>query len=159
MASVDNRVSHRPKGSPVSEILVGVDRSEQSKRAIEFAARRARELERSVVVVHIIPWSPFSFNTPEENEHRHARRSEEIKAATEQIIDPMVALVTESGVPVETLVQHGDPVDTLIQIVEKRGCEHIVLGRTGDSRVRQAIFGSLPAQIVQHSPVPVTVVP
>ncbi len=143
----------------MSEILVGVDRSVQSKRAIEFAARRAKELDRSILVVHVIPWSPFSFNTPEENEQRHARRTEEIKAATEQIITPMLALAEESGMPVETLVQHGDPVDTLIQIAEKRGCEHIVLGRTGDSRVKQAIFGSLPAHIVQHAPVPVTVVP
>jgi nucleotide-binding universal stress UspA family protein len=34
-----------------------------------------------------------------------------------------------------------------------------VLGRTGDSRVRRALFGSLPAHMVQVAPVPVTVVP
>jgi nucleotide-binding universal stress UspA family protein len=143
----------------VSEILVGVDQSEQSRRAVAFAADRARALDRSVLVVHVIPWSPFSFNTPEENEQRHARREAEIRAAHEQVVDPAVEQVREAGVPVEALVQHGDPVDTLIQITEKRGCDHIVLGRTGDSRMRQAIFGSLPAQVVQHAPVPVTVVP
>ena len=141
------------------EILVGVDRSEQSRRAVEFAARRASQLHRSVLVVHVIPWSPFSFNTPEENEHRSTRRAEEIAAATEQIVEPMAAIVREEGVEVETLVQHGDPVDTLIEIAAQRQSDHIVLGRTGDSRVKRALFGSTPSQVVQHSSVPVTVVP
>ncbi len=143
----------------MSEILVGVDSSDQSRRAVEFATLRAGQLDRSVVVVHVIPWSPFSFNTPDENEHRHQRREAEIKAATEQIIDPMAEIVRANGISVDTVVQHGDPVDTLIHIAEERASDHIVLGRTGDSRMRRAIFGSLPSQIVLHSPVPVTVVP
>ncbi len=141
------------------EILVGVDRSEESRRAVEFAAGWALDLGRSLLVVHVVPWSPFSFNTPEENEQRPARRQREIKAATEQITEPMVAVAKERDVQVETLVQHGDPVDLLIEIARTRGSEQIVLGRTGDGRVRQALFGSIPAQVVQHATVPVTVVP
>ncbi len=141
------------------EVLVGVDRSEQSRRAVEFAADRAHQLDLKVLVVHVIPWSPFSFNTPEENEHRSTRRAEEIAAATDQIVEPMAALLREKGVSVETLVRHGDPVDTLIEIANQRESGHIVLGRTGDSRVKQALFGSTPSQVVQHTTVPVTVVP
>ncbi|MGA8209233.1 MAG: universal stress protein [Nocardioidaceae bacterium] len=141
------------------EILVGIDRSEQSRRAVEFAVTRAQALDRTVVLVHVIPWSPFSFNTPEENEHRHSRRAAEITAAGEQITEPLAAAARERGVEVETLVRHGDPVDTLISLAQQRASDHIVLGRTGDSRVKQALFGSIPAQVVQHAPVPVTVVP
>jgi len=143
----------------MSEILIGVDRSEQSRRAVEFAVARALERSGSIVIVHVIPWSPFSFNTPSENEHRHSQKAAEIAAATEQITDPLVALVADSGVSVEVVVTHGDPVDTIIKIVAERKSDHIVLGRTGDSRVRQAIFGSTPAHLVQEAPVPVTVVP
>ncbi len=141
------------------EILVGVDQSDESRRAVEFAVQRARELDRSVLIVHVIHWSPFSFNTPQENEHRHSMRQAEIKAATEQIIDPLVALAHEGGVEVESLVKHGDPVDTLIQVATERESAHVVLGRSGDSRVKQAFLGSIPAHVVQHAPVPVTVVP
>ena len=143
----------------MSEILVGVDRSDHSRRAVEFAVARALERTGGVVIVHVIPWSPFSFNTPSENEHRHAQKAAEIAAATEQVIDPMVAIVREAGVPVEAVVTHGDPVDTIIKIAEERHSDHIVLGRTGDSRVRQAIFGSTPGHLVQEAPVPVTVIP
>ncbi len=109
--------------------------------------------------MHVIPWSPFSFNTPTENEHRHTQKAAEIAAATEQIIDPLAQIVREAGVPVEVLVTHGDPVDTIIKLVADRRSDHIVLGRTGDSRVRQVIFGSTPGHLVQAAPVPVTVVP
>lgn len=141
------------------EILVGVDQSEQSRRAVEFAAKRASELDRSVVVVHVIHWSPFSFNTPEENEHRHQMRKAEIEAATTQIIEPLADLARETGVTVDTVVKHGDPVDMLIQIAKERAVDHVVLGRSGDSRVKRAFLGSIPAHVVQHAPVPVTVVP
>jgi nucleotide-binding universal stress UspA family protein len=143
----------------VSEILIGVDRSDQSRRAVEFAVARAQERQGTVVLTHVIPWSPFSFNTPSENEHRHAQKEAELTAATTQILDPLAGIVRDAGLPVEVVVRHGDPVDMLIEIVQDRGSDHIVLGRTGDSRVRRALFGSLPAQMVQLAPVPVTVVP
>ncbi len=141
------------------EILVGVDQSDQSRRAVQFAMARAQERDGSVVLVHVIHWSPFSFNTPSENEHRHAQKKAEIKAATEQIAEPLKALLDEAGVSGEVLVCHGDPVDTIIRIAGDRGSDHIVLGRTGDSRVKRALFGTTPAHLVQMAPIPVTVVP
>ena len=143
----------------MGEIVVGVDQSEHSKRAVLFAASEAKERGLGVLVAHVIPWSPFSFNTPQENEHRHQQREEEIKAATEQIIEPALAELTEHGVTSEAVVRHGDPVDVLIELITERGGSHIVMGRSGDSRVRRAVFGSYPAQLVQEAPVPVTVVP
>lgn len=141
------------------EVLVGVDRSEASRRAVEFAAERARLLGRDLLLVHVIPWSPFSFTTPTENEHRHTQREIEITAATEQVIEPLGQVIIDAGVKVRTLVRHGDPVDTIIELASREQCDQIVLGRTGDSSVRQKIFGSYPAQLVQEAPVPVTVVP
>lgn len=143
----------------MSVVLVGVDGSESSKHAVEFAATRATQLGFSVVVAHVIPWSPYSFNTPQENERRSIAKKEEIDAATEQIIDPAVATIANAGLEVSSLVQHGDPVDLLIDVAEENEAVQIVVGRTGDSRVKRAIFGTIPSQLVQHAPVPVTVVP
>ena len=35
----------------------------------------------------------------------------------------------------------------------------VLVGRTGDSRIKTILFGSIPASLVQMSPVPVTIVP
>ena len=51
-------------------LLVGVDCSSCSDRALAYAADRADASKAQLIVVHVIDWSPFSFNTPQENEER-----------------------------------------------------------------------------------------
>jgi nucleotide-binding universal stress UspA family protein len=143
----------------MSVVLVGVDGSEPSRRAMLFACERAQQLGFELLVVHVIHWSPYSFNTPAENERRHSQKQLEIKAAQEQVVDPAIALADEAGVPVEGLVRHGHPVDVILDLARERDAAYIVVGRTGDSRMRQAVFGSTPGHLVQLAPVPVTVVP
>lgn len=143
----------------MDQIIVGVDTSDASRRAVEFAASRARTFGDGLVVVHVIPWSPFSFNTPTENEERPARKEAEVAAAREQIIDPLEKLAAEAGVPVESIIRHGHPAETLAEIADEKRARHIVVGRTGDSGLRKRLFGGIPSHLVQVSSVPVTVVP
>ena len=58
------------------KLLVGVDCSECCERAIDYAAAWAKAVAAPLVVVHVIEWSPYSFNTPMENEERHRRHRE-----------------------------------------------------------------------------------
>ena len=143
----------------MSLILIGVDASKASTRAVEFASTRAKQLNYELCIVHVIPWSPYSFSTPDELSHRAATKKAEITAATEQIIEPRVAQAREAGVEVEGIVRHGDPVDLLNDIVTERKAVQIVVGRTGDTRVKRAIFGSIPGHLTRTATVPVTVVP
>ena len=62
------------------KLLVGVDCSECCERAIDYAAVWANAVAAPLVVVHVIEWSPYSFNTPMENEERHRRRVAKIEA-------------------------------------------------------------------------------
>lgn len=143
----------------MTTVIVGVDRSDSSTRAVELATKLARAFELDLLIVHVIAWSPYSFQTPTENEYRHRQRSAEIDAATEQIIDPMVALTGDVPGKVESLVKHGGPSDTLIELAEERHAEYLIVGRTGDSDLKVSLFGSVASRLVQHAPVPVTVVP
>jgi nucleotide-binding universal stress UspA family protein len=145
----------------MKEVLVGVDRSDASRRAVNFAASMCCTLDRHLVIAHVIPWSPYSFNTPTENEERPVRKAAELKAAGEQVVDPLAELARQTdGVTLDVVLKHGQPVDTLLDLVEDRPTiTHIVLGRTGDSVLRQAVFGGLPIRLIHHTRVPVTVVP
>ena len=62
----------------MDSVIVGVDNSDSSTRAVEFAAERGLRNRWKVVVLHVIPWSPYSFQTPSENEHRHREREAEL---------------------------------------------------------------------------------
>jgi nucleotide-binding universal stress UspA family protein len=143
----------------VSTILVGVDSGESSTRAVEFAVEATRGAEAEIVIVHVIHWSPFTFNTPTDNEERPRKRAEEIEHARLTVVTPMVALAEESGHRIRHEIRHGHPARTLIAMAKEFGASQIVVGRTGDSGFTEAVFGSVVGRLAQTSPVPVTVVP
>lgn len=140
-------------------VIVGIDGSQPSKRAVAYAVALAEAQEVNLVVAHVIPWSPYSFNTPSENEERAEKKKEEIRLATTQIVEPAVEAASASACEVTPVVRHGDPVDTLVELARDFAATAIIVGRTGDSRVKRALFGSIPGHLVHESTVPVTVVP
>lgn len=164
------------------DIVVGVDTSEASRRAVGyacdlaslprpddvFAATTSRHAppgegdsdpDARVLLCHVVPWSPFSFTTVEDNETRPARRTAELAAAREQVLEPLAKVAAERGVHASTMARHGDPVDVLGDVARASGAALVVVGRTGDSGLRNRLFGTCAAQLAQQCPVPVTVVP
>ena len=140
-------------------LLVGVDCSNCSNRALEYAADRAEMSKAQLIVVHVIDWSPFSFNTPQENEERHRRREDELQRAHQEIIDPVVDDLREKGVFARGVIRHGHPAETLNEVAKEFGATNIIIGKTGSSRIKSQLFGSVANTLVQISKVPVTVVP
>lgn len=139
--------------------LVGVDCSNCSNRALEFAAERAEVKGSKLVIAHVIEWSPFSFSTPQENEERHKRREQELQRAHDEIIDPLVSRYREQGIDTEGVVRHGHASETLMAIAKEKEATNIVIGRKGASRFKAQLFGSVAGALVQISDRPVTVVP
>ena len=140
-------------------IVVGHDGSEGADRALEFAVERAKTRGASIIVAHVLEWSPYSFLTPEEIEERHARRSEELKRAETALIAPIMERLSGTGVEASSQIKYGHVADTLCAIVADSDANHVVIGKTGDSTLATRLFGSVAGTLVQASPVPVTIVP
>ena len=142
-----------------SLLMVGVDGSECGERAVEFAARRAKNSGARLLITFIIEWSPFTFSTPMENAERHQRREEEIQRAHSDIVDPSVDRLKSEGLEVEGLVRHGHVADTLNSLAKSKGVVNIILGRQGTSKLKTHVFGSVGSRLVQSAECAVTVVP
>ncbi len=140
-------------------LLVGIDGSEDGRRAADFAASCAKAGSARLVVAYVIEWSPYTFNTPEENEMRHKRREEEIERAETQVLNPLVTSLKSSGIEVEGVVRHGHAAQVLSDLAGEKGAAQIFIGRRGVSKLASMLFGSVAGTLVQISPVPVTVVP
>lgn len=140
-------------------LLVGVDGSACCQRAIDFASDRAKASGARLVVAFVIEWSPYTFNTPEENEVRHKRREEEIERARAQVLDPLIARLKASGIDAEGVIRHGHAAEVLVSLAGEYNAIQIFIGRRGHSKMRALLFGSVAGSLVQISPVPVTVVP
>ncbi|MEM8794049.1 MAG: universal stress protein [Pseudomonadota bacterium] len=142
-----------------AKIVVGIDGGESGNRAIQFAIKQGRRMDAcELILVYVIEWSPFTFQTPEENEQRHKRREEEISAAQERIVDPAVASLADSGLPVRGIVKHGDVAETLDRIATQEGADQIVVAKKSDVGLASRIFGSSTVNLVMHASIPVTVV-
>ena len=74
-----------------ASIVVGLDGSESSGRAADAAADAARRHELRLVLACVVPWSPYSFTTAEENERRSVEKVREAAAAQERVLDPVIA--------------------------------------------------------------------
>ena len=142
-----------------STYLVAIDGSEGSLRAVNCATERAKASGAKLVLAYVIEWSPYSFNTPQENAERHKRREEEIERAQTSVLDPVANSFKDKGIAVETVVRHGHAAETLAELATENGAAQIFIGRKGESKMKTLLFGSVAGTLVQTSPVPVTVVP
>jgi len=142
-----------------NKILVALDGSDGSKRALKAAAQHARLTSSDLVLAYVIDWTPYSFHTPQELEERHKRRESEIERANDSVLNPEIAALEAEGINVETVVHHGKIAETLLELGDQHGISQIYIGRRGESRMHAMIFGSVSAALVQTSSVPVTVVP
>lgn len=141
------------------KIVVGYDGSDSAKAALAFASDLAKTLGGSIVVAHVLEWSPYSFLTPTELEERHKRRGEELKRAEAAIIAPAVESLKDSGLQVETALKYGNIATTLGNIAGECGANQIVIGRNGEPGLSSRVFGSVAISLAQAAPVPVTIVP
>ncbi len=138
--------------------VVGFDGTDSSRRAIDFAAARAKLAGANLHLVLVLEWSPYSFHTPEELAERHKRREEELERANAQVT-PIVAELTAAGHSASCEVRHGHAGDLLCEIAKEKGAVQIIIGRTGSSAFTARLLGGLAITLAQASPVPVTIVP
>lgn len=140
-------------------IVVGLDGEGSGVRALDYASKMAKLIgDCSLLVVYVVEWSPFSFQTQEENEARHKRREEEISVAMERVINPALAILQKDGIKAEGMVRHGDVADTLNSVAEKSGATQIIVSRSSEGGFTKRFFGSSTANLVMDATVPVTVI-
>lgn len=142
-----------------TKLVVGLDGHPSGEKALNYARRLADLIgDCELLVVYIVEWSPFSFQTAEENAARHKRRDEEIQTALERVVNPALEKLSGSGLKARGIVRHGDVSDALIAISSEEEAEQIIVARTSEGGFAKRIFGSSTSNLVMSSPVPVTVV-
>ncbi|KJZ18834.1 universal stress protein [Loktanella sp. S4079] len=140
--------------------VVGIDGSDAGERALAFAKERAKAVGNcTLVLCYVIEWSPFSFQTKEENEMRHKRREEEISLAHSRVLDPAVVATADDDVSVIGVVKHGDVAEILDGLAKKHGAAQIFVGRVGIRGLKERVFGGVTGRLVASASVPVTIIP
>jgi len=142
----------------VSGILVGVDGSGHSVKALEWAAREAalRDVPLTVLTVcqNVIGYTGYAYGYVSDEELAdHAGQ-----AAQEQA-DQVLRQLDEASRPASVTVRAlaGLPADRLLNAA--RDADMIVLGSRGAGGFQKLLLGSVAHQVTQHAHVPVVVIP
>ena len=139
--------------------IVGYDDSLSSRRALDFTLELAQAANGSIVLAHVLDWSPYSFLTQEELAERHQRRKQELKRAEDALIKPILAQLADKGVQVDAEIRYGNIAETLSTIATERKASQLVIGRNSNAGVMARIFGSVASALAQGSPIPCTIIP
>ena len=135
-------VSHR--------VVVGVDGSDHSRRALAWAADEARRRRCPLDVVHGYRLPLRSYLSPPFDPAVIA------DAATE-LVDTMTMGIERSGVDVTTI---SSPVGAAPALIDaSRDAALVVVGTRGRGPVQRALLGSVATQVVHHAHCTVAVIP
>lgn len=130
------------------EVLVPVDGSDCSFRALEFAIDFARRYDGSLHVVHLT-------DSPTEADDAVIERAR--ATLDEHGVDESPELLTDLDLSDPRYANHVGK--TIVRLVEERGYDHVVMGHHGSGGVGRLILGSAAGTVVRTSEVPTTVIP
>jgi nucleotide-binding universal stress UspA family protein len=137
-------------------IVVPVDGSEPSMRALDVAGRIAKGLGASLEVVSVLDltqvdvYDSFYLTDTQLEELQEKIKNEILENARER---------APEGVNVEAKLLKGRAEKMLDEEVEREGVVMVVIGRTGKGAFERLVQGSVSRHMAAHCPVPVTVVP
>jgi nucleotide-binding universal stress UspA family protein len=139
-------------------ITVGVDGSDNSLRALEWAMKEAglRHAALNVLTVHVVPlnfWTSNPLMLPQDKQEEEKAR----QAAEEAVAKIASQLGGEQPASVSVLAVSGIPAEELINA--SHDSELLVVGSRGGGGFARLLLGSVSIQVVQHAACPTTVVP
>lgn len=141
-----------------SALIVGVDDSRGSRRALRWALDEAERRNVGLSVVHGYhePSHPAlaTVGTPEHLEQLHTRAYDQAIAVVDDVID---AVDVPTKVEVKRIITAGSPAGVLL---DNAGADHLlVVGTRGRGALGRAVFGSVSHQCLHHAVGPMVVVP
>lgn len=129
-------------------ILVAVDGSDHSAKAIDVACDLADKYDGKVVVVSVyktirVPDSTHALIRPQlSTEPPSGTR----RQTAQHVVDAAAERVRERGLPasqVETVVKQGQPARTIVKEAKDRGADAIVIGSRGLGDMSGFLLGSV----------------
>ena len=151
---------HQGAGRP---IVIAIDFSEDSKAALEWGMEEAALRNAPATILHVV------HDPGDAPGYYHKKQKKFMMPLTEAaglIFDEFIdecrseipALKSMDARPVRRKLAKGIPVRRILEFAEKWDARMIVMGSRGQTGIKHLLVGSKAEQVVQLSPIPVTIV-
>ncbi len=139
----------REASRPIREVVLAIDGSTSSKKAVKFLLRSMRPWKDVpdqepilVTVVHVMPFLKYP----------------ELREAGKAMVEECADQLARAGYLVNHAPKLGRPADEILTVAEQRKADLIVTGAKGLGAIGRLLLGSVSTRIVQHASCSVLVV-
>ncbi len=143
----------------IKKILVPVDGSGTSEKALNYAVSLALLTGAQVDLVHVVSVtagvSAFTHISP--NSYVSDSVIEAVQEVGQEVLDAANKMIPE-GIASEAFMELGSAPTVIIDLCRKNDYDQIVMGSRGMGTVKGMLLGSVSKHILQYAPCPVTIV-
>lgn len=139
----------------VRQILVPIDFSDCSKKALQYALPLAKEQGAALTLVYVIP--PV-YGTGEYEVINYAQLEATMRHTAEEGMAKLVADEIRDEVPAHSTVCIGSPAREIVELARSLPADLVVIATHGRTGLKHVFLGSVAEHVVQRAPCPVLVV-
>ena len=145
------------KGSPfqLRKILVPLDFSDCSKKALQYAIPFAQHFNASIILLHVIQ---INFVGGEFGSIDFPLMETELRESRTKQLEAFARDEIRQRVPTETLLRTGQPVSEIVLAAKKLGVDLIIISTHGHTGLKHVFLGSTTENVVRYAPCPVLTV-
>jgi nucleotide-binding universal stress UspA family protein len=141
-----------------SRILVAVDGSPASERALKCAVNLSKKLDAKLIIVHVILRKFYALSPSEAGVLATTVLARELEAEAKEIVARAEAYAKSEGANYECKLLQGVPGDELVKTGQSENIDLIIMGSRGLSEVRAFLLGSISDRVSHRAKCPTLIV-
>jgi nucleotide-binding universal stress UspA family protein len=139
----------------LKQILVPIDFSDCSKKALQYALPLAKEHEAALTLLYVVP---PAYGAGEYGGIDYAQLEASMREGGERELAKLAVDEVCGEVPADTRVRIGSPAANILEVARSLPADLIVISTHGRTGLKHVVLGSVAEHVVQRAPCPVFVV-
>lgn len=140
----------------IEHILYPTDGTPGTRQTEARVIDLAQKYGARVTLLHVCE---RSYDNYESNYTHLTELEEHLVSAATRMLKATEADFQAAGVSFRSLIEKGKPADVILKVAAESDCDMIVMGSRQLNPLRKALLGSVSNAVVNHSNIPVCIVP
>lgn len=141
----------------LQRILVPVDFSRESAKAMRYAVTLARQFDASITLVHVVE-PAYGPEEPAESPNAHRASERQRTAQAKSRLGAIGQKLLGPCRIIETVIRSGLAFFEITEAAKALGTDLIVIGTHGFGGLTRSVMGGTAEKVIRHAPCPVLVV-
>ena len=129
------------KKTPLQQILVAVDGSKHSDKAVDYAVQLAKKYRLDLALLHVDDDNVIRVSGPQVLDCIGTVGKCILENSSKKVL----------GIPFSKILKQGKPAETIIKMAHKGNIDLIVVGSIGQNSVKRFLLGNVSDEITKHA--------